>query len=180
MGGDRGSGEERGGRPRQQRGMGGGRPRRRGGMGEGDRGGGEEWGGDRGGEEGKPTSQRPHPSSLHPASSPAPLPERRGSALPAARPVVVQSPLDVLSDQLRLPVMPSGQAPTPRTVSPGHVQRIDSLAGRQTPSSLCMVPHAHPLCELTPSPHLCPCPRPRTQPRRPGPGVSLPLAHTRL
>lgn len=61
--------------------------------------------------DGETEAQRPHRPLVSSASSPASLPERRRPAIPTARTIVVQSPLDVLSDQLRLSITPSGHAP---------------------------------------------------------------------
>lgn len=65
--------------------------------------------------------------SISSASSPASLPERRRPAIPTARTIVVQSALDVLSDQLRLSITPSGRAP-PHPLPNLAALRMDSLA----------------------------------------------------
>lgn len=166
-GGDRGAGGL-GGRPRRRGGWGGrprrraaGRPRRR------------SW---------PPRNTAPHPL-LSPASSPAPLPERRGPALPAAGPVVVQSPLDVLSDQLRLPIMPSGPHPTYCLPQPRSKGSIPWLGARPSPPSQ----HSRTRCPM----HIhAPNSRPHPTSARalgffPNPGHRVlvfprPLDHTRL
>ena len=128
---------------------------------------------------GEPAPQRPPRRLFSPACSPAPLPERRRPALPAARAVVVQSPLDVLSDQLRLSITPSGHDPYPPTARPGgSPDRFLSSAPDQVQSSLTHCAHARPRPKLTPRPLDCPCLRPLPQPRRPRPDGTSPLDHT--
>lgn len=125
---------------------------------------------------GEPAPQRPPRRLFSPASSPTPLPERRRPALPAARAIVVQSPLDVLSDQLRLSITPSGHDRNPPTARPGgSPNRFLSSAPDHVQSWLTHCAHARPRPELTPWLLNCPCLRPLPQPRRPRPDGASPL-----